>query len=628
MHADTAHRLVRGIPPMRIAVIVSCLISIFVPNLKADHAEPVLVREARVVPPPEYVVLCDGRVLRGPEDCERLGLQPQDYFGEVVVDEWAYLEYDRFDLYVEEAYYASNTPAIDEFFDLFESRFALLEATTGWTSETNFGARMRIEVTGTEACYGGAFNSSTLVTYLVFSDPLYRDNPEPESCAEPYYVDGAAYFGNPGELGDFWRYMALALHEATHAIGAVQRTPYHISRWLSEGWATYYEYNILPTFGDINQETANTYICCGVRKWADYVANDYMVSYPILDDVDIQHSGGYRLTAWMFSMLTDPSLSPEWSSYLHPLNWSAFYDLLDHNLETLEKGYELGGHLIDSYHSDIIIIDLFSKAMGVDLYPVFRYDGPDGPGWGVRYWIDTDWYADIVPVLGFSRLFGIPGESIDIEATVFNNGDTDANDFPVTIYAGATLLDVRTISVAASSSAALTVPFIVPEDPCIITVRVDEDDIKLETDESNNEATGVVTFGPCVDSDNDGYGDPGHPENACPVDNCPADYNPDQANSDGDDLGDVCDTCCVGRVGDANGSGEDEPTISDVAVMIDAKFISGICDGVVECLSEADINQSGGADPTCDDITIGDISALIDYLFITGPENATLAECL
>ncbi len=85
--------------------------------------------------------------------------------------------------------------------------------------------------------------------------------------------------------------------------------------------------------------------------------------------------------------------------------------------------------------------------------------------------------------------------------------------------------------------------------------------------------------------------------------------------------------CCVGRVGDANGSGDDEPSIGDVSVMIDAKFISGLCDGILGCPTEADINQSGGANPICDDVTIGDISRLIDYLFITGPPLG-LPDCL
>lgn len=86
-------------------------------------------------------------------------------------------------------------------------------------------------------------------------------------------------------------------------------------------------------------------------------------------------------------------------------------------------------------------------------------------------------------------------------------------------------------------------------------------------------------------------------------------------------------SCCVGRVGDANGSGADEPTIGDISVMIDAKFITGSCVGILPCIEEADINQSGGLEPGCDDITIGDISYLIDYLFITGPELG-MPDCL
>jgi len=111
-------------------------------------------------------------------------------------------------------------------------------------------------------------------------------------------------------------------------------------------------------------------------------------------------------------------------------------------------------------------------------------------------------------------------------------------------------------------------------------------------------------------------------------DNCPLTYNPTQSDLNGNGIGDACDVgCCLSRVGDANGSGSDEPTISDISVLIDAKFITGTCDGVVGCPPEADINQSGGAEPTCDDITIGDISILIDYLFITG-STLGLPDCL
>jgi sugar lactone lactonase YvrE len=155
----------------------------------------------------------------------------------------------------------------------------------------------------------------------------------------------------------------------------------------------------------------------------------------------------------------------------------------------------------------------------------------------------------------------------------------------------------------------------------------------------------------CTDSDADGFGDPGFAANTCIVDNCPdlasADqtdtdgdgvgdacdncidvHNPDQSDGDQDQIGDACESCCRGFVGDANFSGDPDPTIGDITVLIDAKFVSGTCDGLIECLTEADINQSGSSAPTCEDITIGDITALIDYLFVADPGELTLPDCL
>ena len=79
--------------------------------------------------------------------------------------------------------------------------------------------------------------------------------------------------------------------------------------------------------------------------------------------------------------------------------------------------------------------------------------------------------------------------------------------------------------------------------------------------------------------------------------------------------------CCVGTVGDANGTGGNEPTISDISTIIDFLFITGT---PVPCLAEADANTSGGTEPTPGDITVSDISVIIDYLFITG---TPLAPC-
>ena len=81
-------------------------------------------------------------------------------------------------------------------------------------------------------------------------------------------------------------------------------------------------------------------------------------------------------------------------------------------------------------------------------------------------------------------------------------------------------------------------------------------------------------------------------------------------------------SCCSDKVGDINGVGGDKPTIGDISTLIEHLFITSLELG---CDQEADVNQSGGRYPTLDDITIGDISALIDHLFITNPE---LNDCL
>ena len=149
------------------------------------------------------------------------------------------------------------------------------------------------------------------------------------------------------------------------------------------------------------------------------------------------------------------------------------------------------------------------------------------------------------------------------------------------------------------------------------------------------------------DNNDDGYDDGCEPVGACclPDESCiivtetdcedtyAGSYYGDDSECLGDSNADGYDdrcvrvSCCIGKVGDANNSGDDMPSIGDISTMIDAKFISGNCSVLIVCPDEADINESGTGERTCDDITIGDISLLIDYLFITGVANMSLPDC-
>lgn len=121
----------------------------------------------------------------------------------------------------------------------------------------------------------------------------------------------------------------------------------------------------------------------------------------------------------------------------------------------------------------------------------------------------------------------------------------------------------------------------------------------------------------CVDSDGDGYGDPEVAENECPDDNCPDIHNPGQADSDFDNVGDLCDNC---------------PDIyNGTQVDFDSDDVGDVCDNCPDHYNPGqEDSDSDGVGDACDFIC-GDVNSdsvidvsdavyIINYAFSGGPE--------
>ena len=121
----------------------------------------------------------------------------------------------------------------------------------------------------------------------------------------------------------------------------------------------------------------------------------------------------------------------------------------------------------------------------------------------------------------------------------------------------------------------------------------------------------------CIDSDGDGFGDPGHPENDCPDDNCPFVFNPAQEDADSDGIGDSCDIC-------PNHPDDDccNPTGSNESPVITSAATVNVQPG------ETFLYTATASDPNCDGSELA--ISFADYpswCSITEPEISGTAEC-
>lgn len=93
-------------------------------------------------------------------------------------------------------------------------------------------------------------------------------------------------------------------------------------------------------------------------------------------------------------------------------------------------------------------------------------------------------------------------------------------------------------------------------------------------------------------------------------DNCPMTDNPDQTDTDNDGIGDACDDYCCQNRGDIDHSGQ--VNVADISYMVDYLFRGG---PPPVCVGESDVDGSGF-------INVADLTYLVDYLFRGGPAPA------
>ncbi len=496
------------------------------------------------------------------------------------------ISYPRYNAFVETNFYTTYQTQLDNYLNELHERVLLLEQQTGWSSEEFYGVKMSLYVEPIlSGCWGGWAIPGE--AHLFLSDPFYKTN-----CKRDYYIGGIPQQGNPGELGDYWIYSAGGLHEALHTINPL---PVLGRDWLTEGFSQYAMYNILVEKGDINQETADKYLFDGIADsghiWNNYIANNYRD----FSNFEIQLSSGYSITAWMFSMMRDN----------YNLDWNKFYALVESNEETLNKADAQSNW---EHSDDRVVIDLFGMTLGHTDFdnqtrPIWRYDGPSGPGWGVRQWVSNDFYGDMS--VSFNPSDSVLNVGQLLPMTVRNLGQTSLLNVRAHALANLTnSLDV-TQNFAAGSVTVLQVPLPLTPGTYTVIAAVDEDNVKIEFSEANNEAQIVVRVTACIDSDADGFGNPGHPLNQCVTDNCPSIFNPSQTDSNNDGIGDAC--CCVGATGNIDCDLVGSVDIADLTLLVDHLFLSfsPLC-----CPMEGNTDGNPGVD-------IGDLTALVDNLFVS-----------
>ncbi|MBW2992453.1 right-handed parallel beta-helix repeat-containing protein [Candidatus Woesearchaeota archaeon] len=391
--------------------------------------------------------------------------------------------YSRVLVHVNETFYNNNTADLDYFLAKFEERFNYMEDLTGWSHDEIYGTKMEVYLQPTIGCYGGAVQD--MGTYRKVTVNIH-DPYDYAPCKVTYRDNNVSKFGNSGDMGDYWKYMSTMLHESMHGIFP---EPVWDRKWLNEGFAVYLEHKISEDFGDINRETTEYNIHAGTSyyNWDGYAANDYHDTSPA--NLTIQSSPGYSITAQMLVNLENTYGTSMMDD---------FFRLYDNNLETLyyvepDSYIDNGWHRNDK--TDTFMIHMFSLAAGTNLTPTFRYDGPSGPGWGVRNFTSLDFMPDLyVYSLIFSNSSPNTSEIVTAYITV-NNSALFEVETNVSLYSDSVAKGSKDVTVPSQGSVQVEFNFTEAlAGTYDITAWADKQDVKAELDETNNDITEQINF--------------------------------------------------------------------------------------------------------------------------------------